>query len=100
MPTIEITQEQQDKLARGQSIMIDPPKQKRRYIAVFTTTGNVWQFDTDKEYAEIRNGYVTISGESTLLAAGARGVRSSEIVGTVRKADGRGGEGYLIEVPA
>ena len=68
-PSIDITQEQADDLARGKSVVIDPPF-SQRYIVVFDN-GNVYDTTTDEPLEEGKQSFIDlVSVDCKLIAKG------------------------------
>lgn len=61
MPTIQISPEQAQALARGENITIAAPK-LRTYIAVLTQTGNVYRIKTTENLTTGENYYFEWNG--------------------------------------
>lgn len=74
MPTIEVTQEQADALARGENVTLaPPPKPRKRYIVV-TQRGNVYDVRSRTPIQTFHEPYgrsINVRGACRLIAKGA-----------------------------
>lgn len=63
MPSIEISQEQVEALARGEHIVVHPPRRRQKYVVVHSPAGLIylWEDGAD-EYVCLTNGIRVITG--------------------------------------
>ena len=89
MPTIEVTREQAQALARGENITIsapkpEPPKPLRRYIFVVAMSKNVYEIRTDQDVPVGENVTLPKGLPPAVRISSGRGVR----VGVLRPLGG------------